>query len=150
MNPDERTTGMGLWTDAHDMIAAAEVVSNDMKRLHGSSPMYFLAGHGIEEAFKAYLRARGSSLSELKYIGHDLEDALEAAICRGIEHVCVLSDQDKAMLSVLNLSYKAKHFEYRVTGFKQLPQIQDLLDFANRVLTSIKPICEVSIGVRRA
>jgi hypothetical protein len=63
MTNDERTTGMGLWTDAKDMLAAAKLVSADE---HLVTPAYYLAGHGIEEVFKAYLRSHGHSLGKLK------------------------------------------------------------------------------------
>ena len=149
MTDDERTTGMGLWTDAHEMLKAAKVVSEDPD-LVGSSPAYYLAGHGIEEAFKAYIRARGSSLKELRSIGHNLEHALGAAVSHDIESLCTLTSQDKAMVAVLNPYYKAKHFEYRVTGYKSLPQLSDLLSLGQRVLAAIKPICEASVGVHRA
>lgn len=149
MTDIERTTGMGLWTDAQQMIRAAKVVSDD-PGLATSSPAYYLAGHGIEEAFKAYLRARGSSLKDLKCIGHNLEHALGAAISHGIESLCPLTGRDKAILAVLNPYYKSKHFEYRVTGYMSVPQINELLDLGQRVLASIKPICEASVGVRRA
>ena len=65
MTDDDRTTGMGLWVDARDMIAAAKVVSA-VPKLATSSPVYYLAGHGIEEALKAFLLARGQSLKDLR------------------------------------------------------------------------------------
>ena len=148
MTDDERTTGMGLWTDARDMIAAARVVSAE-PRLSTSHPAYYLAGHGIEEAFKAFLRAHGHSLKDLRYIGHDLDHALGAAISNGIEDLCTLTAQDKAMVGLLNPYYKAKYFEYRVTGFQSLPQLQDLLGLGDRILASIKSVCEASVGVVR-
>ena len=145
---DERTTGMGLWTDARDMLAAARVVSAD-PRLAISHPAYYLAGHGIEAAFKAFLRARGQSLKDLRCIGHNLDHALGAAISHGIEDLCALSAQDKAIVGLLNPYYKAKHFEYRVTGYQSLPQLQDLLDLGDRILAAIKSVCEASVGVVR-
>jgi hypothetical protein len=54
------------------------------------------------------------------------------------------------MLAGLNPYYQAKHFEYRVAGYKSLPQLSDLLDLGHRVLSAIKPVCEASVGVRRA
>jgi hypothetical protein len=149
MTDDERTTGMGLWTDAHEMLRAAKVVSEG-PGLALSSPAYYLASHGVEEAFKAYLRARGSSLKDLKCIGHNLEHALGSAVSHGIESVCTLTSQDKAMVAALNPYYKAKHFEYRVTGYMSLPQLSDLLAFGQRLLVAIKPICEASVGAHRA
>ena len=147
MTDDERTTGMGLWTDARDMFAAARVVSDD-PRLTNSSPAYYLVAHGIEEAFKAFLRSRGHSLKALRCIGHNLDHALGAAVSHGIEDLCALTAHDKAMVGILNPYYKAKHFEYRVTGFMSLPQLQNLLDLGDRVLAAIKSDCEASVGLK--
>lgn len=148
MTDEDRTTGMGLWTDARDMIAAARVVSSE-PRLANSHPAYYLVGHGLEEALKAFLRARGHTLNDLKCIGHNLEHALGAAITNGIEDFCTMTAQDKTMVGLLNPYYKAKHFEYRVTGFQSLPLVQDLLSLADRILASIKTVCEASVGVVR-
>lgn len=148
MTDDERTTGMSLWTDARDMIAAARLISADPS-LATSSPAYYLAGHGIEEAFKAFLRARGQPLKDLCRIGHDLDEALKAAVSCGIEDLCTLSAQDRAMIGLLSPYYKAKHFEYRVTGYKSVPQMQDLLSLGDRILTAVKSVCEASVNVIR-
>ena len=139
---------MGLWTDARDMIAAAQLVSAD-PGLANSHPAYYLTGHGIEEALKAFLRAQGQSLKDLRYIGHDLDDALGVAIALGIEGICAFDAHDKAKIGLLNRYYKEKYFEYRVTGFKSLPQIQDLLSLGQRILEAIKSTCEASVGVVR-
>jgi hypothetical protein len=79
---NERTTGMGLWTDAKNMLAAAKLVSADE---HLVTPAYYLAGHGIEEVFKAYLRSHGHSIGKLKKIGHKLVCAQDEAIRCGFE-----------------------------------------------------------------
>jgi hypothetical protein len=146
---DERTTGMGLWTDARDMLAAARLVSTD-SRLSISNPVFYLAGHGIEETFKAFLRTRGQSLKELRNIGHDLEHALGAAASHGFEVLCPLTVQDKAMIGLVNRYYKAKHFEYRITGAQTLPNPLELISLGERMLESIKGVCEASLGVVRA
>jgi hypothetical protein len=148
MTGDDRTTGMGLWTDARQMLAAARIVSAESS-LANSNPVYYLAGHGIEEAFKAFLRSRGQSINGLKNIGHNLDHALGAAISHGFENLCALSIQDKAMIGQLNGYYKAKHFEYRVTGYQSLPKPQDLIGLGERMLSSIKSVCETSVGVVR-
>lgn len=145
---EDRTTAMGLWTDARDMLAAASVVCAEA-RLESSSPVFYLAGHGIEEVFKAFLRCHGHSLQDLKNIGHNLDHALRAATSRGFEDLFPLTAQDKAMIGQLNVYYKAKHFEYRVTGTQTLPRPQDLITLGERMLASIREVCEASVGVVR-
>jgi hypothetical protein len=148
ISQDERTNGMGLWTDAKDMLKAARLVLADESMSH-SSPVFYLAGHGIEEAFKAFLRCRGKSLEDLKNIGHNLECALNVAISNGFEELCALTVQDKKMISAFNGYYQIKKFEYRVTGRYYLPPPENLIDLGERMLKAIKSICEASAGVVR-
>ena len=87
------------------------------------------------------MRAKGFSLSELKKIGHDLECSMGYCVTRGIENLCIITDQEKMNLSLLNVYYKAKHFEYRVTGGQILPNLQDLISFGKKLLESIHSTC---------
>ncbi|CAH9019650.1 hypothetical protein [Candidatus Nitrosacidococcus sp. I8] len=144
----QQTTAMGLWTDAERMFRAAKVVSQDSS-LSYSSPMYFLVGHGIEVALKAYLLTCGYSLKKLKHIGHDLEYALCESVWNDIKNICNLTDEDKLMIDILNPYYKNKHFEYRDKGYKELPQPHDLLNLGDRILIAIKPACEANAGIHR-
>jgi hypothetical protein len=148
ISQDQRTNGMGLWTDAKDMLKAARLVLAD-ESMSRSSPVFYLAGHGIEEAFKAFLRCHGKSLEDLKKIGHNLDCALNVAISNGFEELCPLTIQDKKMISAFNGYYQTKKFEYRVTGLYHLPPPKDLIDLGERMLTAIKSICVASAGVVR-
>lgn len=148
MDDESRTTGMGLWTDAREMFEAAGAIINQPK-LEFSSPSYYLLGHGLEVALKAYLRCRGRSLSNLRAIGHDLRKALQEAVDGGLADYYPLSDSDAIAIDMLSPYYRAKHFEYRVTGYKQLPSPQTLLTLGDGLLAAIRPICEASAGVVR-
>lgn len=148
MDDDSRTTGMGLWTDAREMFQAATLVINE-PNLKFSSPAYYLLGHGLEVALKSYLRSHGRSLKDLRAIGHDLSKALQDAVDCGLVDCYPLSDSEASALALFTPYYKAKHFEYRVTGYKQLPSPQSLLDLGNHLLAAIRPICEASVGVVR-
>jgi hypothetical protein len=149
MDDDVRTTGMGLWTDARQMLEAAELVSRS-STLATSSPTFYLMGHGLEVALKAYLRSRGHSLKALRAIGHDIESAAQEAMAQGLGELFSFSPTDLAAISALNQYYKAKHFEYRVTGYRSLPPTESLLVLGNRLLAAIRPICEASVGAARA
>ncbi|EAR22125.1 hypothetical protein [Nitrococcus mobilis] len=101
------------------------------------SPAYYLAGHGLEVVLKAYLRSCGRSLKALRPIGHDIEKAADEAAAQGLEQHYQFSPEDRAAIASLNTYYKAKHFEYRVTGYKSLPAPKALLALGTRLLAAI-------------
>lgn len=131
------------------MLQAAGVIINQPK-LEFSSPAYYLLGHGLEAALKAYLRCGGRPLNSLRAIGHDLSKALQEAVDGGLADCYPLSDSDAIAIDMLTPYYRAKHFECRVTGYKQLPSPQILLTLWNGLLAAIRPICEASSGVVRS
>lgn len=140
MAEETRTTGMGLWTDANEMLLAAEHLAT-VNRLKLSQPLYYLLGHAIELSFKSYIRAKGATLDCLKSIGHDLVLAFDWANTAGLNDLVQLTEQDRAVLSMLNTYYKAKEFEYRVTGPKTYPNVADLVSLLQRVLEATEPVC---------
>lgn len=148
MDDDERTTGMGLWTDAREMFDAAALVIA-APQLEWSSPSFYLLGHGLEVAFKAYLRSRGHSLKALRAIGHDLNKAMEEAAAHGLGEYCSLLPPDRAATALLSPYYMAKHFEYRVAGTRRLPPPEGLLDLGIRLMAAIRPLCEANVGIVR-
>ena len=148
MDDDDRTTGMGLWTDAREMFEAATLVASD-SALAISSPSYYLAGHGLEVVLKAYLRSCGHSLKALRSIGHDIETAAQEAVARGLDQHYTLSPEDLAAIALLNTYYKRKHFEYRVVGYQRLPAPETLISLGTKLLAAIRRTCEASVGAAR-
>ena len=148
MDDDHRTTGMGLWTDAREMLQAAELVAGD-RSLALSSPAFYLAGHGLEVAFKSYLRCCGHSLKALRAIGHDLEAAAQEASAQGLDQYYRLSIQESAAIALLSPYYKAKHFEYRVAGYQSLPDPVSLIALGNKLLAATRDRCIASVGAAR-
>lgn len=144
MTEDKQTTGMGLWTDANEMLIAARHLTS-VRSLEFSKPLYFLLGHSLELSFKSFVRAKGASLSCLKSIGHDLCLALEWAKTAGIAELVEISENDAALIELMNRYYKAKEFEYRVTGPKKLPRTEDLIDLLDRILSATKAFCVKSV-----
>jgi hypothetical protein len=71
--PDiNRTTAMGLLTDAKEMLAAAKLL-HDSEVWKAQRPTYYLLGHSIEVALKSFLLANGASQGTLKKkLGHNL------------------------------------------------------------------------------
>ena len=148
MDDDDRTTGMGLWTDAREMFEAATLVANSPS-LATSSPSYYLAGHGLEVVLKAYLRSCGHSLKALRDIGHDIEAAAREAVDHELGQHYTLSPEDLAAIALLSTYYKRKHFEYRVVGYQRLPDPEALVSLGTKLLAAIRRTCEASVGAAR-
>ena len=98
MADESRTTGMGLWTDASEMLQAAKHLST-VKKMELSQPLYYLLGHGLELGFKSFLRAKGAGLPALKKIGHDLVVGMDLAIAAGLTDLVAISELDKGGLN---------------------------------------------------
>lgn len=74
MDEDARTSAIGLFNYAHSYAASAVALEkappNDTT--HPGAPVDFLAFHAIELYLKAFLRAKGLTVAEVKKIGHGL------------------------------------------------------------------------------
>jgi hypothetical protein len=144
MSDDNRTSGMGLWTDANEMLRAAKHLMT-VKQLALSQPLYFLLGHALELAFKSYIRAKGASLNSLRSVGHDLVVAKEWAITAGIEELARLDEQEHLAIKMLNEYYRRKEFEYRVTGGKSYPEAKLLAELIEKLLNGTHDVCLKSV-----
>lgn len=133
-----RTSAMGLVTDAKEMLKAAEILhASDVWAVQG--PTYFLLGHGIEVALKAFLLANGDSMDLMFKIGHNLAKAARRVVATSGPLAEVVKDYMPA-IELLNLSYQAKEFEYRVTGSRSYPSKDVLINFLREIIRIIEPI----------
>ena len=144
MSDDNRTSGMGLWTDANEMLRAAKHLMT-VKQLTLSQPLYFLLGHALELAFKSYIRAKGDSLNSLRTVGHNLVVAKELAVTAGIEELVRLDEREHLAIAVLNEYYLRKEFEYRVTGVKIYPEAKLLAELVEKLLNGTHDVCLKSV-----
>lgn len=149
----ERQTPRGLLTHAREFLDAATLISESVgydqvtsglanTRYH--NPFYYLCGHALELAIKSAL-LKTTSHKELKMIGHDLcaclsrmELAYPAFKGRYDEH--------KAVVELLNISYAAKEFEYRMTGYAQWPVPSELLNVTEDFCEIAESILRKSVG----
>jgi hypothetical protein len=139
---DERTTAAGLWVHAVSYLRAAEQVSKMNCDSH--APLYFLYSNAIELALKAYLRAKGASLSELQDMGHKLPSLLARARAAGL----IEGKQEPANAAVLErLEPYGRNDEsrYIVTGFKTLPPEEALQSVAANLVAAARAICIASL-----
>lgn len=120
---------MGMARFAYDFLSAA---IHEHARAHhptdsdiSSAPGLYLMGHGIELSLKAFLLGQGPTVRELRKLGqngHDLMEAFKSATNQGFD--CQLSDElgELAALELLNESYSTKEFEYITTGATRWPR----------------------------
>jgi hypothetical protein len=135
-----RTTAMGLLTDAREMLAAAVILHNSGD-LKVSGPTFYLLGHAIEVALKSFLLANGDSLQRLKLrVGHNLEKASRRVIATKCDPLAKLVSNNVQIISLLNINYQEKEFEYRVTGAKLYPPKDPLLKFLRQAIPIIEPL----------
>lgn len=135
-----RQTGMGLWTDADEMLEAAKLLdASGVHRVLG--PTMYLLGHATELGFKSFILSKGRSLDDLKQLGHDLDAGMRSAIDAGLSAVFEVTDRDRAIVALLNPYYRAKEFEYRITGAKQYPTARDLISMLERLLRATRANC---------
>jgi hypothetical protein len=140
----DRTTAIGTARFAHEFLSAAirehasahSPVDADIS----STPALYLMGHGIELALKAFLLGNGMTARELRKMGqngHDLIEAFNEAISRGLD--CQLSDEqgELAALQVLNDRYYAKEFEYITTGATRVPRFSVLSAVAYKLYNTV-------------
>lgn len=140
-----RTTAFGTWRFASEYLQAAEAVEAIAKsNMDIPAPRYYLLGHGIELALKAFLLAKDVPLAELrsmKLMGHDLEKALARAEGLGLSDLVFLSSEERASIELLNKTYQPKEHEYITTGYVVWPRTALLFSVLNKVLPAIKAPC---------
>jgi hypothetical protein len=135
-----RTTAMGLLTDAKEMLAAAKLL-NDSDVWKVQRPTYDLLGHSIEVAMKSFLLANGTSPGTLKKkLGHNLAKTARRVIAARSNSVSPIVQENLNSIDLLNHYYQAKEFEYRVTGSKTYPQKEVLFAFLDAIIPKIEPI----------
>jgi hypothetical protein len=139
LDTSQRTTAMGLLTDSNEMTEAAKIILREDDRL--ILPIYYLLGHSIELALKSMLLASGVPLTELKNdIGHDLSKAAIRVVALQHKSISNIVQEQLDVISLLNFYYKAKEFEYRITGSKSYPATEVLVSFLDALQKEIRPI----------
>lgn len=138
-----RTTPVGMMRYAIDFHAAALAVDDALGSQPGyeiiaPAPAYYLLGHALELALKAYLLEKGKSLVHVKHtLRHDLGRCLAEAEDAGLSTMVALSDADRELIRVLNALYSDKQFEYIETGAKTFPMFGSLQVVIRRVLIGV-------------
>ncbi len=111
MSTDTPGLSAGTLIDGARMYAAAADAVND-KLPNALHVLSHLLGMSIELTLKAYLRHHGSSVSELKRLGHDLGAIYERAQQFGLTY----TGSRNFRLRVLGANYEARVFAYPEEG----------------------------------
>jgi HEPN domain-containing protein len=127
--PDDpsRTTPQGLLHFAEEFWRSAQLVATpELKKPEflqcPSFVGYYLAGHAVELSLKAFLRASGKTLEDLRSMGHNLSNCLDEATKLGF----AISPKGAALVRSISPEYALKRFEYIVTGVYSLPKWLDI------------------------
>jgi hypothetical protein len=108
---------------------------------------YYLICRSLELGLKAFILAKGDTLDAVKNnLRHDLIGALSRANALGLATIAPVSLDEQTELTKANAYYKGKGFEYfqvwpATTGYPDLPNLSALENVANRLVTTVRPVC---------
>lgn len=130
----ERQTARGLRTHAQEFYAAAfliadtvgyDDVTSGLANTKYHNPFYYLCGHSLELAMKSALLVE-TDHETLKKLSHRLVACLDAmqAVYPSYH---LRYDEHREIIALLDISYSAKEFEYRITGYARWPLPSELL-----------------------
>ncbi|WP_119418072.1 hypothetical protein [Desertibaculum subflavum] len=120
---DDRTTAFGLFNFAHSYWQSAVALKKaDVSATHSDEPVTFLYCHAVELYLKAFLRAAGLSVKELrdKY-GHNVVKLADAAREDGLE----FQDEDSAVIELI-AQMGPVTLRYLRTGYFRRPALEAL------------------------
>ena len=127
----------GFIDDAEEYVESArQLVAIKGGTRRWSGPIYFLLGHAMELALKAYLAASGVSMGTLRRrIGHDLKLALR----RAQEHGYVPTDAFTELAQWLAPYHLDHFFRYRKgNGSHQLPAASEAAEIIADAINAIE------------
>ena len=132
-----------FWSAAEDFFAAAQKTkSNDPLGFESCGVTFYLAGHALELVLKAFLRAKGFSIDDLKNkFSHDLVKLLNQAEAQDLGELVAISKESRQLILMLNDVYKPKDLEYYVAGLQRRPRFDLLDNFISGVLKNTKQFC---------
>jgi len=121
-------------------------------RVGHSTPAFFLVGHSIELALKAFLLGSRVSEEELKHrrLGHNLTALLTRAQALKLASEVALTEEETATIQMLDGIYSAKELEYRVVGMRTFPPYALIFAVADKLCTGLLPFVERASGVARS
>lgn len=130
---EERTSAIGLLRYAQEYYRAYELLQKQHPRLtEYFAVKYYLLCHSLELTMKAWLRQRSAKYAELKKLGHDLENIMQALYKK---HKLLFDAKSQAMIKLVNQHYSQKEFEYSLRGVKNVPEITELASVVHLLIS---------------
>jgi len=134
----QRTAPLALWRYAHEYLRAARGLCREISvRCSESQVPYHIAAQGIEFALKAFLRARGVTMVELRdEVGHSLLAALTRSEALGLP---AMPRRCREAIADVAPCHQNGQFVYLDTPIKALPDVGPLVDAGVWILDRIAP-----------
>lgn len=120
----DRSSPMGLFNFARSYWQSGVLLHHTKAPVfHPVAPITLLLAHAIELYLKAFLRAKGMGVSDLKTrFGHDFRALLEEAAAQGLP----ISSHDKEIADLLAEQESIRRSGYIETGYYQRPSLAAL------------------------
>lgn len=124
MDQDDRTTSLGLFNFARSYWQSGVLLHYAKAPVtHPDAPVTLLLAHSIELYLKAFLRAKGIGVKDLKErFGHDFRALLEEAGNHGL----AIDDEDRDIGELLAEKESIRRSRYIETGYYQRPSLPAL------------------------
>jgi hypothetical protein len=133
-----RTSPLAFWRYAHDYLRAAHTLDRQHRIPCAESQVgYYAAAQGIEFALKAYLRANGATVADLRAeIGHSLAKALDRCEALGLPDIPL---QWRAAVAEIAQCHQETRFVFVVAPDTAFPALDPLIGAGVFVLDRIAP-----------
>jgi hypothetical protein len=99
-------------------------------------PLYFLFGHSIEVALKAFILSKGASEVELRRIGHNLVKALTGAESAGLDVSALLTDDERSSITLLSKWHVQQVTRYPLLQGYLIPRPLILRRLLEKIITA--------------
>lgn len=139
------TTPIGFARYANEFLDAALITDvgmggGDEYDFFAPVPVMYLIGHSIELSLKSFLLHSGKTLDDVRYdFGHNLIQAMDAAINEGLDEHVDIDAHEIGTLKVLDELYASKQLNY-IHGLKEVPSFAPLESLAKKLLETVSGI----------
>lgn len=137
-NEERRTSPLAFWRYAHDYLRAAHTFGRQHRIACAESQVgYYAAAQGIEFALKAFLRAHGASVTELRAeFGHSLGKALARSEALGLP---AIPSAWRAAVAEIAPCHQDTQFVFLVVPETAFPTLDPLVSAGVFILDRIAP-----------
>ena len=137
-NEERRTSPLAFWRYGHDYLRVARTLSRQHRIPCADAQVaYHAAAQGIEFSLKAFLRARGVTIDELRtHVGRSLSKALARSEAQGLPRIPA---PWRAAVAEIAFCHQDAQFVYLATPMGAFPELDPLIGAGIFVLDSIAP-----------